>query len=115
MKSDYNILCTDLCNILDICNSAGLIKTGIVKIKYEIAFTYFDYEMADFEKAGIMPGEYEYKIYILPGGYESTQIVIDGCEQDLPNYCYIVDNEMIVPETYARRDSENCKYYDIPA
>ena len=115
MNSEYSIACIELCNLLELCNNAGLIKTGYVTVEYEIAFTYYDYESDDFEKAGIMPGVYEYRVYSLPGGYKSTQLVIDGCENDLPSYCNIINDTIVIPEIYARRDAENNLYYDIPA
>lgn len=113
MKSEY--ISFDFCNLLDICSNANLLYSGSVIVEYEIAFTYYDYESDDFEKAGIMPGVYEYNVYLLPGGYESVQIIIDGCEQDLPSYCDIVNDTIVIPEIYARRDAENRLYYDIPA
>ena len=111
-----NIDCNIYGSLLEICSSAGLLKVGNVSVDCEIAYTYYDYEMDDFEKAGIMPGIYEYRVYSMPGGYESIQIVIDGIENDLPNYCYIDNGVLYVPEEYARTDIYgNNKYYDIPA
>ena len=92
-----------------------IIESGVLYVPDMIAYTYFDFESDDFEKAAILPGYYEYVVYKIPAGYRIMPVVIDGVETDLPNYCYIEGGELKAPETYKIIDSENNVYYDIPA
>ena len=100
--------------LLNICGYE-IIESGVLYVPDMIAYTYFDFDDDDFEKAAILPGYYEYVVYKIPAGYKIIQIIIDGIENDLPNYCYIEGGELKAPEKYKITDSENNIYYDIPA